>query len=418
VYYQHFGLSGPPFQFAPSPAMVYMSQTHREGIAALEWGLMHESSGFSVLAGESGTGKTTLIASLLSRQYQRLHLAYVTNPRLDFPDILRLILAQLGVEAAGLTKAEMLDALGRFLGELRPAERVAIIFDEAQGLADDTLEELRLLSNYGRSGENQLQLILVGQPELLRRLMAPTLRQFNERIGARTLLAPLDANETQEYIDYRLRSRGGAAARIFDRKALQYIIAASAGIPRRVNVLCHNAMLLAYAAGAKHVSLKMAKEAVAEYQDLFTAALKTSSSRPLIPHDGFRLWWNPRRVTAVAAALVSLFIALMAFGSRLGKSIRHTPIAEESNLRDQALRDQALVTPPRAPQPDAHGGMEAAASATTPIAVPDYTASADRSAPAAATSPGISSANFKTKRAAVRLAKHSSSEDEDQSEDE
>ena len=145
MYYQHFGLNGPPFQFTPSPAMVYMSQTHREGMAALEWGLMHESSGFSVLAGESGTGKTTLIASLLSRQYQRLHLAYVTNPRLDFPDVLRVILTQLGIEAAGLSKGEMLDALGRFLGALRPAERVAIIFDEAQGLSDDALEEFRLL---------------------------------------------------------------------------------------------------------------------------------------------------------------------------------------------------------------------------------------------------------------------------------
>lgn len=413
MYYQHFGLSGPPFQFTPSPAMVYMSQTHREGMAALEWGLMHESSGFSVLAGESGTGKTTLIASLLSRQYQRLHLAYVTNPRLDFPDILGLILTQLGLEAAGLPKAEMLEALGRFLGQLRPAERVAIIFDEAQGLSDDTLEELRLLSNYGRSGENQLQLILAGQPELLRRLMTPALRQFNERIGARTLLAPLDANETQEYLDYRLRSRGGTAARIFQRKALQYVVAASAGIPRRINVLCHNAMLLAYAAGAKQVSLKMAKEAVAEYQDLFATAVKISSLRLPVPRDGLRLSWSPR-VTAVAAALVSLFIALMAFGSRLGKSGHHTPIPQESNN----LRDQALVTSPGSPQAAAHSGLDDAAPATTPIAVPDYTAPADGSASAAATSPNISSADFKTKRASVRLAKHSSSDDEDQREDE
>ena len=392
--------------------MVYMSQTHREGVAALEWGLMHESSGFSVLAGESGTGKTTLIASLLSRQYQRLHLAYVTNPRLDFPDILRLILTQLGVEATGLSKGEMLDALGRFLGQLRPAERVAIIFDEAQGLSDDTLEELRLLSNYGRSGENQLQLILAGQPELLRRLMAPTLRQFNERIGARTLLAPLDANETQEYIDYRLRSKGGTAARIFQRKALQYIVAASAGIPRRINVLCHNAMLLAYAGGAKQVSLKMAKEAVAEYQDLFAAAVKTSSARLPVARDGLRLSWSPR-VTAVAAALVGLFIALMAFGSRLGRFAHHTPIPEASNLRDQAL-----AVSPGLPQTAAHSGLDGAAPATTPIAVPDYTAPADSGATAASTSASISSANFKTKRAAVRLAKHSSSEDEGQSEDE
>jgi len=407
VYYQHFGLTGPPFQFTPSPAMVYMSQTHREGMAALEWGLMHESSGFSLLAGESGTGKTTLIASLLSRQYQRLHLAYVTNPRLEFPDILRLILTQLGIEAGGLSKAEMLDALGRFLGALRPAERVAIIFDEAQGLSDDALEELRLLSNYGRSGENQLQLILAGQPELLRRLMAPNLRQFNERIGARTLLAPLDQNETTEYIDYRLRSRGGTAAKIFNRKALNYIVGASAGIPRRVNVLCHNAMLLAYAAGVKQVSLKMAKEAVAEYQDLFAAATKVSSIAHQLPRDGFRMSWNPG-MTAVAAALVSLLIALMVFGSHLGKWNRHTPIPDlRTSANDQTSQ---LVQAPAMTHAHADGaGME-----TNPIAVPDYTASADNSEPAAVASPRISSLTSKPKRSAVRLAKQRTSDDEEQ----
>jgi type II secretory pathway predicted ATPase ExeA len=404
VYYQHFGLNGPPFQFTPSPAMVYMSQTHREGMAALEWGLMHESSGFSLLAGESGTGKTTLIASLLSRQYQRLHLAYVTNPRLDFPDVLRLILTQLGVEAAGLSKGEMLDALGRFLGALRPAERVAIICDEAQGLSDDSLEELRLLSNYGRPGENQLQLILAGQPELLRRLMAPNLRQFNERIGARTLLVPLDLNETLEYIDYRLRSKGGTAARIFNHKALKYIVAASAGIPRRVNVLCHNAMLLAYAAGARQVTLKMAKEAVADYQDLFNAAIRASSNEHPTPRDGSRLLWNSG-VTAAAAALVGgvALVALLAFGPRLGNSNHRMPIPEVDLSRNQAMvLPQSAVT--------AQAGAEA--SSTTPIAVPDYALSSDSAEPATA-APHIGSVKSKSKPTAVRLAKQRTSDDDE-----
>ncbi len=400
MYYQHFGLNGPPFQFTPSPAMVYMSQTHREGMAALEWGLMHESSGFSVLAGESGTGKTTLIASLLSRQYQRLHLAYITNPRLDFIDVIRLILTQLGVETAGLSKGEMLDALGSFLGALRPAERVAIIFDEAQGLSDEALEELRLLSNYGRPGENQLQLILAGQPELLRRLMAPQLRQFNERIGARTLLVPLDANETFEYIDYRLRSKAGSAARIFNHKALKYIVGASAGIPRRVNVLCHNAMLLAYAAGAKQVSLKMAKEAVAEYQDLFSAAVKASSHENPTPRSGFRLGIS-RGVTAVAAGLAGLvLVGFMAIAPHMGKATRRLPIPEMSGAREQAMA---------APQPAAiaQSGTSNTASSTTPIAVPDYTLSSEETTAA----PSIVAEKPKSK-AAVRLAKQRVSDDE------
>ncbi|HVN28501.1 MAG TPA: AAA family ATPase [Candidatus Binataceae bacterium] len=409
MYYQHFGLNGPPFQFTPSPAMIYMSQTHREGMAALEWGLMHESSGFSLLIGESGTGKTTLIASLLSRQYQRLHLVYVTNPRLEFADIMRLILTQLGIESAGLSKAEMLDALGRFLGGLRPAERVAIIFDEAQGLNEEVLEELRLLSNYGRSGENQLQLIMAGQPELLRRLMSPTLRQFNERIGARTLLVPLDATETVEYIDYRLRAKGGTAGKIFHRKALQYIVAAGAGIPRRVNVLCHNAMLLAYAAGAKQVSLKMAKEAVSEYQDLFTAALKSASSQSQIPRDGFTISLSPA-TTALAAALVSLLIALMVFGAHFSRTDHHAEIPEMSSAT-------GVTAPAAQTAPAPHQALDGAgaAAANNPIAIPD-SASADNSESAA---PSIASASVtsKPKRSSVRLAKQRSSDGQDQNDE-
>jgi len=406
MYYQHFGLNGPPFQFTPSPSMVYMSQTHREGMAALEWGLMHESSGFSLLAGESGTGKTTLIASLLSRQYQRLHLAYITNPRLDFTDVLRLILTQLGVEAVGLSKGEMLDALGGFLGGLRPAERVAIIFDEAQGLSDEALEDLRLLSNYGRPGENQLQLILAGQPELLRRLMAPQLRQFNERIGARTLLVPLDANETTEYIDYRLRAKGGSAGKIFHPKALKYIVTASAGVPRRVNVLCHNAMLLAYAAGAKHVTLKMAKEAVAEYQDLFTAAIKASSNENPTPRDGFRLSLNPG-LTALAAAIAFVIVALVAFGPHLGKWSHR-----ESGAETARNRDQTLVLPQSRLM--SHDEAARSSSSTTPIAVPDYAASGDKALPGAAASPALSVATTKPRHSGVRLAKQHTVSDEDE----
>ena len=397
MYYQHFGLNGPPFQFTPSPAMVYMSQTHREGMAALEWGLMHESSGFSVLAGESGTGKTTLIASLLSRQYQRLHLAYVTNPRLDFPDVLRLVLTQLGVEAAGFSKGQMLDALGGFLGSLRTAERVAIIFDEAQGLSDEALEDLRLLSNYGRPGENQLQLILAGQPELLRRLMSSSLRQFNERVGARTLLTPLDAGETLEYIDYRLRSKGAAAAKIFKPKALNYIVAASAGIPRRVNVLCHNAMLLAYAEGAKQVTLKMAKSAVAEYQDLFTAAIKASSSENPTPRDGgLTMGWIPG-ITAAAAALAGLLIVIAFIGSRFGHWSHQVPMVELSHAQGQAVAPpQAIALSPSNPDSD---------SSTTPIAVPDYTVSSDNIESASAASTSASTEKPKPKQTETRLAK-------------
>ena len=307
---------------------------------------------------------------------------------------MRLILTQIGVEASGLSKGEMLDALGSFLGSMRPGERLAIIFDEAQGLSDDALEELRLLSNYGRPGENQLQLLLAGQPEILRRLMAPHLRQFNERIGARTLLVPLDASETLEYIDYRLRSKNGSAVKIFQRKALKYIVNASAGIPRRINVLCHNSMLLAYAAGANQVTLKMAREAVTDYQDLFSAAIKASSTENPRPRARWTFAWNSG-LTAVTATVAGLLIALIAFGSWT----HHDASPQAVDAREQTL------IAPRSSAAPAHSARIDVGSSTTPIAVPDTQVQDSDSDTAAATD----DASGKDNRRAAGLAKQKDS---------
>jgi hypothetical protein len=288
----------------------------------------------------------------------------------------------------------MLDALGTFLGGLRPGERLAIIFDEAQGLSDDALEELRLLSNYGRPGENQLQLILAGQPEILRRLMVPHLRQFNERIGARTLLVPLDANETIEYIDYRLRAKNGSAVKIFKRNALKYLVNASAGIPRRVNVLCHNSMLLAYAAGASQVTLKMAREAVTDYQDLFSAAIKASSTENPRPRGKWTFAWNSG-LTAIAATIAGLLIALVALGSWAHRDANSQAV--EAHEQDPRL--------PRTSVAPAHSARIDLGSSTTPIAVPDTQVEDSDSDTAASTD----DASGKETRRASRLGKQKDS---------
>jgi hypothetical protein len=206
-----------------------------------------------------------------------------------------------------------------------------------------------------------------------------------------------------------LRSKGGTAAKIFNPKALKFIVAASAGIPRRVNVLCHNAMLLAYAEGARQVTLKMAKAAVAEYQDLFTAAIRASSNENPTPRDGLRLSWIPG-VTAVAAA-AGLLIALMAFGPHFGKWSRHIVIPDSIESRDHTLMSPQSVAVTRASE------AESASSSTTPIAVPDYTLSsdgADAALPeaAAAAAPGSASAKSAAKPTAVRLAKQRVTDDE------
>ena len=173
MYYRHFRLTGPPFEALAGPDALYLSRAHRESLAALEWGLLHEPSGFTTLTGETGTGKTTLVSSILARNFAQLRAAYVINPKLSFEDILRVVLGQFGIPCVGPTKLDRIEALVGFLGGRMPNERLAIIVDEAQDLSDDVLEELRLLSNYGQRIGRYLQLVLVGQPELALRLREP-----------------------------------------------------------------------------------------------------------------------------------------------------------------------------------------------------------------------------------------------------
>jgi general secretion pathway protein A len=174
----------------------------------------------------------------------------VINPKLSFEDILRVVLGQFGIpcmgSCMGSTKLDRIEALVGFLGGRMPNEWLAIIVDEAQDLSDDVLEELRLLSNYGQRIGRYLQLVLVGQPELALRLMSPSLRQFSQRVAARSVLSRLSFAEAHEYVEYRLRTKDGRSSDIFDSEALNYLLRHSAGIPRQINVLCHNAMLLAF----------------------------------------------------------------------------------------------------------------------------------------------------------------------------
>jgi len=250
------------------PTSLYMSKAHREGLAALEWGLLHEPGSFTLLMGEVGAGKTSLINVILNRNYDHARIAYLMNPKLSFEEMLRSILEQLGYLPNAPTKLDLLKKFEWLFAQLRPKERIAIIIDEAQGLSDDTLEELRLFSNYGRSGKGHLEIMLVGQPELLKRLMSPSLRQFHQRIGARAVLNPLQRDEAIEYVDFKLRQSGGSAKKVFAQHALTELVDHSQGIPRQLNLLCNNAMIRAYAADLPWVTFRVAQAAIKEYENL------------------------------------------------------------------------------------------------------------------------------------------------------
>ncbi|HLJ42943.1 MAG TPA: AAA family ATPase [Candidatus Binataceae bacterium] len=305
MYHRHFGLSGPPFQFTPAPDALYLSATHRETLALLEWGLLHEPTGFTMLVGESGVGKTTLVASILARRLRNVRTALLTNPRLDFDQIMQVAMSQLAPGWSGQTRLELTEGFAELLDALAPGERVAIVIDEAHELSDDALEGLRLLSNADTFEERRLQIILVGQPELITRLARPAMRSLNQRIGARAVLRSLGPDEAREYIDCRLRAKGGTVGKIFAPAALACLIAHSGGIPRRLNVLSHNSMLQGYAAGSKKVSLAMVRNAVGEYEDLLKAkgARGSTDGPPRAAKPGISL-------TRVALAATALLLAV------------------------------------------------------------------------------------------------------------
>ncbi len=165
----------------------------------------------------------------------------------------------------------MLQAFDAQLAKLGPDECVAVIIDEAQDLSDDALEDLRLLSNFQSLERRRLQIVLVGQIELARRLAAPQMRQLNQRIGARALLPILQGKEIYDYVEYRLRSRGGDIERLFTRGALRELTRSSGGIPRRINVLCHNALLLAYSEGEESAAVRHVRDAADDYDRLVTS---------------------------------------------------------------------------------------------------------------------------------------------------
>src|SRR5215469_3869672 len=250
---------------------LFMSPPHPDPLAALGGGPPPQPRRRAPLIGESGTGKTTLVCALLARQYRDVRAAYLGNPKLSFTELMGSILSQLGVRGGRANKAAMINAFAHYAADLPLNERIAILVDEAQVLSDDALEELRLLSNLERHGRKAAQIVLAGQYELGRRLAQPEMHHFNERIGARAVLSPLSPLECRQYVEHRLGLCGTTAEKIFVSRALDLIVRESAGIPRRINALCHNALLLAYSGGVKRVTAAMAREAAAEYGGAGTA---------------------------------------------------------------------------------------------------------------------------------------------------
>jgi general secretion pathway protein A len=266
MYTSFFGLSEKPFAITPDPRYLYLSERHAEALAHLLYGI-NESGGFIQLTGEVGTGKTTVVRTLLSRVPHHADVAVILNPRVTPVELLLTICEELGlpIDAADRTSVKaMVDALNqRLLSAHAEGRRIIVIVDEAQNLSADTLEQVRLLTNLETATQKLLQIILIGQPELREVLDRNELRQLAQRITGRYHLMPLSREETQGYVRHRLRV-AGAAGEIFSPGALREVHRLTTGIPRVINVTCDRALLGAYTQESRRVTPSLVRRAAGE----------------------------------------------------------------------------------------------------------------------------------------------------------
>jgi general secretion pathway protein A len=261
MYEAFFGLRERPFDLTPNPKFLVLTESHREVLLNLEYGIASRK-GITLLIGEAGSGKTTVIRAAMERQPVKVHCVHLHNPTLSKHEFNEMLAAQFGLSAQAVkSKAAMLGELEALL-RLRQAqdEKTVLIVDEAQSLPMELLEEIRLLANIETNDEKLLSVIIAGQPELGIRLNERALRQFKQRVALRCELRPLTAQETAAYIVGRIKAAGGVAAEVFTRQAVAMMHDRAHGIPRTISVIADNALLAGYASGQRPVGVDMVAE--------------------------------------------------------------------------------------------------------------------------------------------------------------
>ncbi|MGF7179445.1 AAA family ATPase [Tunturibacter psychrotolerans] len=266
MYNTFFKLQSSPFGTSPDPRFLYMMPHTREALACLEYGISARK-GFTVLTGEVGTGKTTLLRRALSSfSGRKVSTAFVFNPRLDVLDFLEFVLTDFGIVPATRTKSGMLLQLNRWLIErFRMEETCVVVVDEAQNLSWELLEEIRLLTNLETSSEKLLQIVLSGQPELEEKLRHPSVRQLRQRVSLWCRTQALTESQTHAYVAERLRI-AGASWSLFSLEALDLIHRASRGIPRIINLLCEHSLIVAYVEQVEQVTATIVEGVAAELE--------------------------------------------------------------------------------------------------------------------------------------------------------
>ncbi len=267
MYCDFFGFKEKPFTVTPNPHFIFLSRIHREAYARLLYGV-DSHAGFIALTGEVGTGKTTLLRTLLTQlDPEKYRSALIFNSCVSAEQLLASICREFAVEAAEQTRVGCLDALNTFLIDQNSAGRtVLLVIDEAQNLEPEVLEQVRMISNLETERDKLIQIILAGQPELDVVLKRHDLRQLNQRITVHCRLAPMKVDDVTQYINHRVKVAGSRIPDIFSPAAIRKIYRFSRGIPRLINVACEQALVLAWTREARTISSSMATEIILELQ--------------------------------------------------------------------------------------------------------------------------------------------------------
>lgn len=296
MYNEHFGFSEAPFNVTPDSRFFFVNSCYEEAFATVRYGI-DARKGFIVVTGEAGTGKTTVLKRLLNSLETHVHSACVFDPHLSFLELLRGMLCDFGVTPVADDRLSMMVQLYDFLIEqLEKGHIVSLMVDEAQSVSITMLEELRLLSNMETDTEKLIQIILVGQPGLVEKLDRPELVQLKQRVALRCRIRPLEENDVGLYIDSRLKTINYPRRDLFDSECVKRVARYSKGIPRLINVICDNALLIACAAGRRWVSVNDIVQAAQELQ-LADApeepvAAKVSPEPQPASAEGFRPVWE------------------------------------------------------------------------------------------------------------------------------